>query len=683
MRKKFIKTISLFICLMIAVSVFCMSLVSCKKKDTSESESVSETPSIAEPEAKAAYKGTHNLTATETSDYLVKDGKTDYVLVADPYASGTERTAKEEFKTLFKQATGINIQEASADGLVHNSSAKYISIGENDLFRTSGIELDKIALTDEGVRIVTKDKTVYIVGGGQYGTLYAVYDFMQITFNYEQYYLDCMEIDTGVTEKKLLNYDVTDIPDMLRRSTNFGFLTQEFKNRLRMPLYSGSYLLPIHAKMTADGVADRNSRSDTVHNSNEYLPRDDAEYSKHADWFGDAGDVLCYTAHGNSEELELMAQACAKKIEASLMAYTTDLYPNMNAVSLTVEDNNDTCSCDSCSRDVERYGSPAASLMIFINKVNEYLRIWMDENKDNKLYYRENFELVFFAYNSFAIAPVHFDEATGKYVANAPELQLDEGVSVWLALRYMLMEELNIYNERNDNGREQIAKWAAISDGLWLWTYSTNFQQYLFFHDAFSLFNSEGYRFFAAHNVKYYYQNSQSYQTGASTGFHALSIYLQSKLAWDSSLSTEELTEKFMNAMFKDAAPIMKSMLESMKLHNAKYKKDTEYVTTVAVASNFPYATLQNWLNMCDDAIESIEQYKNVDPKLYETLKTRIDVEWIFPAYAMLQLRSDYLTEKDLSELNARFKETGLRLGMSRIKEIEADGALTAYLNSL
>ena len=138
-----------------------------------------------------------------------------------------------------------------------------------------------------------------------------------------------------------------------------------------------------------------------------------------------------------------------------------------------------------------------------------------------------------------------------------------------------------------------------------------------------------------------------------------------------------------MNAMFKDAAPIMKSMLESMKLHNAKYKKDTEYVTTVAVASNFPYATLQNWLNMCDDAIESIEQYKNVDPKLYETLKTRIDVEWIFPAYAMLQLRSDYLTEKDLSELKARFKETGLRLGMSRIKEIEADGALTAYLNSL
>ena len=101
MRKKFIKTISLFICLMIAVSALCMSLVSCKKKDTSESESVSETPSIAEPEAKAVYKGTHNLTATETSDYLVKGGKTDYVLVADPYASGTERTAKEEFKTLF------------------------------------------------------------------------------------------------------------------------------------------------------------------------------------------------------------------------------------------------------------------------------------------------------------------------------------------------------------------------------------------------------------------------------------------------------------------------------------------------------------------------------------------------------------------------------------------------------
>lgn len=664
------------ICVVLAVaSCFCGA--SCKKDASSNGRT------IVEPQQKASYEGTHIYTAPETDDYLVQNGKTEYVLIVDSNATGAERTAKDEFKTLFKQATGINIPERNAAGLTHSATAKYISIGENELFRSADIALDKNTLTEDGVRIVTKDKSVYLAGGGHFGTLYSVYDFMSITFGYEQYYLDCMEIETGVTEKKLLNYDVTDIPDILRRSTNFAFLTQEFKNRLRMPLYSGSYLMPIHAKMTPDGKADKTSKYDTVHNSNEYLPRDNEEYSQHPEWFGDSGDVLCYTAHGNKQEFDLMAQACAEKIEASMMTYTTDLYPNMNAVSLTIEDNNATCSCDSCAAAVEKYGSPAATLIVFINKVNEYLRIWLEENKDNELYYRDDFELVFFAYNSYAIAPAHFDEAAGAYVANAPELKLGDGVSVWLALMHLLEEELNIYHERNDKGREQIEKWASISDGLWFWTYSTNFQQYLYFHDAFSMFNAEGYEFFASHNAKYFYQNSQSYQTGASTGFHALSIYLQSKLTWDTSLDTEELVNKFMKAMYKDAAPIMKDVLVSMRLHNAKYKKETEYVSTVATAKNFPYATLQGWLNDFDKALAAIESYKNTDSETYNMLKDHIDIEWIFPAYATLQLRSTYLTAEKLSALKARFKETGLRLGISRIKEIEPAGMLTEYLNSL
>lgn len=671
MKKSFIKIICI---LLAAISLF--TSVGCNEKETP-------TKTIARPEDKSTFEGTHDLTATETGEYLVKEGKTDYVLVINSKANAIEKTAKSEFKTLFKQATGINIPEVDATGLIHSAEKKYISIGENDLFKTTGIQLDKQTLTEDGVRIITKDKSVYLLGGGQYGTLYAVYDFMQITFNYEQYYLDCMELDTGVTEKKLLNYDVTDIPDMLRRSTNYGFLTQEFKNRLRMPLYSGSYLIPIHAEYTADGKADRSSKSATVHNSGTYLPRTNPEYAKHSKWFGDAGDVLCYTAHGDSEEFNLMAQECAKKIEASLMTYTTDLYPNMNAASLTVEDNNDTCSCDACSSAVEKYGSPSATLIVFINKVNEYLRAWLEENKDNELYYRDNFELVFFAYNSFAIAPAEWNDAQGKYVPNAPELKLDKGVSVWLALMNLLEEELNIYHEKNDKGRIQIAKWASISDSMWFWTYSTNFQNYLYFHDGFSMFNAEGYKYFASYNTTYYYQNSQSYQTGASTGFNALSIYLQSKLTWNSSLDTEELVNKFMNAMYKDAAPTMKAMYESMRLHNAKYKKDTEYVSSVAVPSNFPYAVLKGWLDMCDDALKQIETYKSTDAATYETIKTHIDIEWIFPAYATLQLRADYLTEDKLSELKARLKETGLRLGISRFKEIESDGAFTDYLNSL
>jgi hypothetical protein len=275
------------------------------------------------------------------------------------------------------------------------------------------------------------------------------------------------------------------------------------------------------------------------------------------------------------------------------------------------------------------------------------------------------------------------NEETGKYEPNAPELKLDDGICVWLAFMNLLEEEINIYHSKNERGRTQIEKWSAISNGLWLWTYSTNFTEYLYFHDAFSLFNAEGYRFFANYNVKAYYQNSQSYQKGASTAFHSLSIYLQSKLAWNSSLDTEELVDKFMKAMYKEAAPIMSEMLTSMRLHNREIKEATQYVNSVGYAYNYPYNTLKRWTDMCDEALAKIDSYRTQDPATYNMLKTHIDTEWIFPAYATLQLQSDKLLEADLVAFKARFKETGLRLGITQIKEIETTNAFVDYLNSL
>lgn len=674
------------LCMLLTVSAFVGCAVGCGK----ESSKATIVGTIEPAVEKSTFVGVHDFTMTETSEYLVKDGKTDYVLVTTSELSAIEQTAKEEFIDLFREATGIRLETKAAEGMTHDPNGRYICLGDNELFASSGIELDKKELTHEGVRIVTKDKTVYVTGGGAYGTLYAVYDFMALTFNFEQYYVDCMEIDTGVKEKKLYDYNVTDIPDLSNRATNFGWFTQQTKNRMRMPLYSGNYLLPIHEKMTASNgdewsvenewVADKSSFGATGHNSNEYLPR--GTYGEHPKWFGDSGDVLCYTSHGDEAELELMIQECAKKIVASLIAYPVDVYPNMNAASLTVEDNNDTCACDACIACEEQYGAKSAAIILFMNRLNAYVRDWMEAHKDTK-YYRENFELVFFAYNSFSLAPAEWDDSIGAYVPNAPELKLDEGVYVWVALMNMLEEEINIYHSKNDRGRMQIEKWAALSDGLWLWTYSTNFTEYLYFHDMFSLFNSEGYRFFADNKVKLYYQNSQSYQDGTSTAFHTLSVYLQYKLAWNTSLNTDELVDRFMNAMFKEAAPVMKELLNSMRMHNRQIKEATEYVNSVAYAQNYPYNTLKKWMDMCDQALAMVEGYRTQDPALYQSLKDHIETEWVFPAYATLQLRSSNLLSGELAALKERFKEVGLRLGITQTKEVEVENAFLNFLNSL
>ena len=676
------------VCMLLAASSVLTLSVGCdnnkdKGDDTPKYEN------IQPAEDKSTFKGTHIFNMTETDNFLVKDGKTDYVLVTSSALAGAEITAKDEFITLFKEATNIRIPQASAENMTHDPEAKRICLGDNDLFKSTGLELDKETLTRDGVRIITLDNTIYILGGGAYGLLYAVYDFMELTFSFDQFYLDCMTIEKDVKAKKLYNYDVTDIPDMENRATNYAWFEQQLKNRMRMPLYSGNYFLPIHKEMVeqeingkTEWVAVKTSANQTVHNSNECLPRE--HYAEeHSEWYGDSGDVLCYTAHGDEEEFDLMVQEVAKKICASLITYNVDTYPNMNFATLTVEDNNDTCACETCASYDAKYGAKSAAIILFMNEVKVYVDHWLEEHKDTP-YYRENFGLAFFAYNSFSVAPSHWDEAKREYVPNAPELALSDGVYVWVALMNMLEEEISIYHSKNDRGREQIDKWSALSkDGMFLWTYSTNFTEYLYFHDAFSLFNSEGYQFFAEHKIRLYYQNSQSYQAGSSTAFHTLQLYLTSKLTWNSSLDTEALVDKFMNAMFREAAPVMKEMLDSMRMHNRQFKERTQYVNSVAYASNFPYNTLKKWLDMCDQALAMIEDYKQTDPALYNSLKEHIEIEWVFPAYATLQLRSDYLLEDDLGAFKLRFKETVLRLGITRTKEIESEGALTNYANSL
>ena len=70
---------------------------------------------------------------TETDVYLVKDGKTDYVIVY-PSETKTEliTTSINELKLFFEQATGITIDAKpdNADGVVWSNTAKYISLGD-------------------------------------------------------------------------------------------------------------------------------------------------------------------------------------------------------------------------------------------------------------------------------------------------------------------------------------------------------------------------------------------------------------------------------------------------------------------------------------------------------------------------------------------------------------------------
>ncbi len=144
-----------------------------------------------------SFTGIHNFTATDvnTDDYILKNGVFEYTLVIPETPSSALEVARQEFVLLFKHATGVTISSIVRDDKVrYNENDKYISFGDNEYTKSANIEYDKKILKNDGGRIITKGKSIFLLGGLDTGVITAVYDFMQICFNYEYYYRNCIQI---------------------------------------------------------------------------------------------------------------------------------------------------------------------------------------------------------------------------------------------------------------------------------------------------------------------------------------------------------------------------------------------------------------------------------------------------------------------------------------------------------
>ncbi|MBR2322537.1 MAG: DUF4838 domain-containing protein [Clostridia bacterium] len=259
----------------------------------------------------AYTKGIHDFTNTDSdTEWLVKDGKTDYVLYVPAVQSEKIKTAIQEFQLLFFDATGINIDYV-LDTTPAVENGKYISLGENALFESIYVEddfegydankhitkseFDKANLKEDGVRILTKGKTVYLLGGLlDTGVVNAVYTFMNLHFNYEYFYRNCITIDKDVTDEKLKIFNVKDVPDIDRRCHNVAWYSKTYDIARNADLNTGLELADIvnrgsRSRLTGSQSADflpaydiegyKASTHAYIHNVQEYFPNSNNENS--------------------------------------------------------------------------------------------------------------------------------------------------------------------------------------------------------------------------------------------------------------------------------------------------------------------------------------------------------------------------------------------------------------------
>ena len=93
----------------------------------------------------------------------------------------------------------------------------------------------------------------------------------------------------------------------------------------------------------------------------------------------------------------------------------------------------------------------------------------------------------------------------------------------------------------------------------------------------------------------------------------------------------------------------------------------------------FDYSTIKGFFDTLDKAYEAIEVYKTTDEAKYNTIKSHIDAEWLFPARVALGFYKEEFAA-DYTEMKTKF--TTLCNSFKMVKIGESD-SLEEFLKSL
>ena len=461
--------------------------------------------------------------------YIVKDGKTEYVVVVSDDELDDITTAAKELYDIFLEATGISLEFVSDSSATYSANAKYISLGRTQIAEVLGADVD--ALGEQGFILQTKDQSIFILGKPQ-GALYGVYEFLNQTLNFETYTKDIYTLDKGVTELALPEFNEIQIPDIEYRIQFSGVQYSDELSRRRM----------------------RTMRSDDVtisgggaHNMLRFIVPFDEYYSTNATWFSnktDSSDTyettqLCYTAGGRgTASYTQMLNVAIENVKN--MVANDDRY----VFSLTQMDVQDMwCTCSGCQSVINQYGANSATQILFINDLVSAVNSWLETEMGGK-----EVQFMTFAYYDTETAP------TG--------IKLDDSVAIWLA---------PIAGYRADNGvtagrdslESLINSWSSVASSVSVWAYGVYFNEYLVPYNNYDVLD-ELIQTAVSGNARYMWVQG-NWNTTQNSCFDSLKEYLIAKLMWDKDASVDTLTANFFNAVYGTAASDMKAIYNTMK----------------------------------------------------------------------------------------------------------------------
>jgi len=597
--------------------------------------------------------GTSDMRAVSAADFLVKQVAMCTGATIPMYVDGDQDLI-------------IDSEKVENRNLEYTPSTKYLVFAHEALEREANVTWATDAnLAYSGYMIKTVGDSVFMKVNSFYGYQTVAQAFLRAVIGYEWYAADTIRYTKdGAT---LPDMDIVEKPDF-DLTWNSGYMN------------SSDYMA---SPLTKEGVFTF-INGNFCHNSFDFLPVE-TYYSEHPDWYAHEAaqpiNQLCYSAHGNKEEYDIMLNTAFEAVMESLAAN-----PTQAVLTFTRQDGYGHCICENCNKISSVLDdSHAAMYMFFVNDLDTLVQAELQRIADETGEPKRELTILFFAYSQTASAPVFGTD--GKYTVPALEvidngdgtqsnviqvdgeivslpynktyengLKCNEHVGIFYAPIDAAFEE-SFYHPENKEYKETFEKWSLLGDRLYCWIYDTNFTQYLVPYNSYDGI-PDTIRFLKSIGGEFMF-NQGDRQNAVYAGFGAYRTYLTYTLSREVNLHVGELRDKFFENYFDVAAEPMRKYFNSLVSYMEQLQIEypevfyTQRRTNSMQMKFWKWSTLQSWLDLCDEAYVAIEKYKITDPDLYEVLHDHITAETIFPRFVIAQFYSGSYTPNEIYDFRA------------------------------
>jgi len=434
-------------------------------------------------------------------------------IVVAPEAIPSEQHAAEEFRKLFAEASGVELPLVTSTSRPDN----HVFIGQSPAMQAGNVGFDTKGFGDEDLRIVIRDGNIAIAGGRPRGTLYGVYTF------FEDY--------VGV---RFLTHDHTHVPKIDKRHVvgpvdRFYHPSLEF----RWSFYKENDVHPAFAARLRVNTISSDPRLGgktgiSLINHSFYRQLPVREYGQaHPEYFALVDGKREVDAPNGDPQLCLTNPEVLRIVTASVLR---DLGENPAAknISVSQNDNEKYCRCEKCAAIDEREGSSMGSLLTFVNAVADEVARTRPDVMVGTLSYQ-------------------YSRKPPRHLKPRPNVQIQ-----LCSIECSVMHPIDDPKVgKNAIFYRDMVEWNRLSSNIYIWSYNTNFGNYLLPCPNLRIIEPN-IRFFVANNAKGVFM--QGVYTTLSGEFSDLRNYMTANLLWDPNRSGRQLMDEFLNLHYSRSA---------------------------------------------------------------------------------------------------------------------------------